>query len=449
MSGGVFPGIHLTRAFDNQPQHATIAETTNRQQFQQAGHPAKQKMSQKSLILYLILWACVAAISSCKPPEEPPRSLDPDGLKVGAAVVDITPDETVGMDLAGYGHRSSTGVHDPITARCLVIDDGNTEIALIALDFSNLAYSAFKKAASEVGKASGIPAEHIFVHAIHTHSGPSLEYYGSHPKAYKELLQKITQCVISAKNGKEQATAAIGKGTAVVDTINRDYPDRKVENDVNVIEFRDSEKEMIAVLVNFACHPVVLGPDNLLMSADYVHFLRESLEETLGGTAIFFSGSLGDINPQPVNRPYIMDRTGGTFEMARDLGNGIADGVRGALQNPEPLPIEIKIAGKELKLREGKTKIAILALGDVWIVTIPGEPFSTFQQELESALPVSSLATKPLYFGLMYDRIGYIMPEDEWEAFIQRRPDEAHDDGGTWAATLESEYRLLADEMLK
>jgi hypothetical protein len=34
------------------------------------------------------------------------------------------------------------------------------------------------------------------------------------------------------------------------------------------------------------------------MSSDYVHFLRKRVEETLGGTAIFFSDSLGDINPQ-------------------------------------------------------------------------------------------------------------------------------------------------------
>lgn len=402
-------------------------------------------MRKKTFTIFIILLICLLALSSCRLPGNRPQDLSSNGLKVGVATVDITPKETVGVDLSGYGHRASTGVHDPITARCLVVDNGNTEIALISLDFSNLSYPVIKIAIYGLAKASGISKEHIFIHATHTHSGPSLEYYRDHLKELVGLLQKVTQCVTSAKERKKDATAAIARGKAFVNTINREYPNREVENIVNAIEFRDSEKELISILVNFACHPVVLGSDNLMMSSDYVHFLRKHLEETLGGTTIFFSGSLGDINPQPIEGNYIADRTGGTFEMAQNLGEGIADGVFLALQDSEPLQLDIKIASKEINLHHTLTKISILSLGDVWIITIPGEPVSAFQQRLENSLP----ATTHLYFGLTHDRIGYIMPENEWKSFILKRPDEAHNGGEDWAEILENEYLLLAEEFLK
>jgi hypothetical protein len=76
---------------------------------------------------------------------------------------------------------------------------------------------------------------------------------------------------------------------------------------------------------------------------------------------------------------------------------------------------------------------------------IPGEPVSAFQQRLESALP----GVPQVYFGLSHDRIGYIMPEDEWGRFVLRRPGEAHEGGNSWAQMLEKEYLSLANEILE
>ena len=70
-----------------------------------------------------------------------------ESLKVGASVIDITPLQHLNVELSGYRARvsRSKGVHDPITCRCLVIDDSNVEMAIITLDFSNLPYKFFVK----------------------------------------------------------------------------------------------------------------------------------------------------------------------------------------------------------------------------------------------------------------------------------------------------------------
>jgi len=46
----------------------------------------------------------------------------------------------------------------------------------------------------------------------------------------------------------------------------------------------------LAVLVNYACHPVVFGPDNPNYSADYPSEMRNVFEEGLGGKAIRADG---------------------------------------------------------------------------------------------------------------------------------------------------------------
>src|SRR5690606_35091484 len=50
-------------------------------------------------------------------------------------------------------------------------------------------------------------------------------------------------------------------------------------------------------LVGYACHPVVLGPDNLLVTRDYPGFLVDALEASLPGTdAVFLGGCSGQVN---------------------------------------------------------------------------------------------------------------------------------------------------------
>jgi len=84
----------------------------------------------------------------------------------------------------------------------------------------------------------------------------------------------------------------------------------------------------LAVLVNYACHAVVLGADNLLVSADYPGYAMRTLERVLGDgvTALFANGCCGNINP----------KWRGSFEVAERLGNILAGEVLKVLQEIEP-----------------------------------------------------------------------------------------------------------------
>jgi len=55
-------------------------------------------------------------------------------LKAGASIVDISPKK--GIELAGYPHylRHNTGIHDPLYASCIFLDDGITKLAIVCMD---------------------------------------------------------------------------------------------------------------------------------------------------------------------------------------------------------------------------------------------------------------------------------------------------------------------------
>ena len=74
-------------------------------------------------------------------------------------------------------------------------------------------------------------------------------------------------------------------------------------------------------MVNFACHGTVLGPDNRLVSADWIGAMRARVEETLGDTTMFLQGATGDLNPDHEWG------TGDPWEAVRSLGERVADRV--------------------------------------------------------------------------------------------------------------------------
>src|SRR5712691_4614065 len=98
-----------------------------------------------------------------------------EGLRAGAAKVDITP--PIGFPMWGYGARHdapSLGVLDPLRARALVLAAGPERIALVSLDLGRAPTRQTTAAIrARVKAAAGV--EHVFLVASHTHHGPVLE----------------------------------------------------------------------------------------------------------------------------------------------------------------------------------------------------------------------------------------------------------------------------------
>src|SRR5262249_47218771 len=99
-------------------------------------------------------------------------------------------------------------------------------------------------------------------------------------------------------------------------------PSGPVDPTVGVIRLDRRDGSPLAILVNYACHPVVLGPDNLSYSADYPSTMRDTIEEGFNRSsmAFFLQGASGDINPYFDKTPLMQDAVVRMQETGRRLG---------------------------------------------------------------------------------------------------------------------------------
>ena len=128
-------------------------------------------------------------------------------LKIGLGETVITPEEPVRM--RGFARsQMSTGVHDHLHARSLLIEDphGSTTI-LQSISLCGLTEEYAHAMRAGVTEQTGILGERIFISCTHTHAGPNVG--GSHDTfnkeevaasianpAYRQFL--VDQCIASA-----------------------------------------------------------------------------------------------------------------------------------------------------------------------------------------------------------------------------------------------------------
>ncbi len=238
---------------------------------------------------------------------------------VGTYSVDITPVPPV--DLNGYILRfgRAQGIHDRLLANILYIEHKNQKVLLISLDILTISTDLADRLRDQISGELKIPREAILIAAIHTHSavgGPYLRNVGKESPQWREEFEEkiLSGSRIATESLKEAEFFAYQTFSAV--GINRRKETRGIDPHAPFVVIKAGE-EIIAALINYNCHPVCLTEDNLQISADYVHYLREYLYAKFGQKfpVLFFNGGSGDIDP----------KRRGSFEAARFTGEKLGE----------------------------------------------------------------------------------------------------------------------------
>src|SRR5438046_9895880 len=95
-------------------------------------------------------------------------------FRAGAYAMDVTPTKYPISINGGMQDRQAKGAHDPLHARCLVLDDGATRIALVVVDSCMIPRDVADAAKLKAQKLTGIPPERMLISATHTHTAPTL-----------------------------------------------------------------------------------------------------------------------------------------------------------------------------------------------------------------------------------------------------------------------------------
>jgi neutral ceramidase len=262
--------------------------------------------------------------------------LDAGQLRGGAAALDITPLRLPVSMTGGFQDRLAMRVHDRLHARCVVLGDGKTRIAIVICDSCLITRDIYDESKDAASKATGIPANRILTAATHTHSAPTavpLAQCNADPEYVKHLTRQITQAIVTADARVQPVQVGWGVAQVPEEVGNRRWfvkpqalqanpfnepgdqvrtnPPRgtgllikaagPVDPDVTFLSVRSAKGQPVSLLANYGLHYVGGIPPGQL-SADYFgEFARQiagrfKADDDSGFVGIMSNGASGDVN---------------------------------------------------------------------------------------------------------------------------------------------------------
>ena len=293
----------------------------------------------------------------------------PRQIRVGVATADITP--PLGTHLSGSGmgdHRPAREVLDPLHARAIVFASGDRRVAIVTLDVTIITADYTARIRAAISDATGIPPEAIMVHAIQTHSAPSLGYFMLDPdfplettpeteylrgceRAYADFAaDAAARAAIRAAETLQSVRLGLGRGIVGDQAFNRRgvrrdgaiimpkplgravqplgitelcYLEGPIDPEVGVLCAMGTDDRPLALLLHHTCHPVnVFGhPETYTaVSADWPGAWAAEMQAAMGNEVVpvVVNGCCGNINPW---HPFDPDCTPDHRRMGRVLAD--------------------------------------------------------------------------------------------------------------------------------
>ncbi len=345
-------------------------------------------------------------------------------LLAGTSKIKITPGTPIPM--SGYGGRNEPfrGVHDDLFARVVVFSDGVNKAALITTDLIGISNAIWEETTKRITKETGIKKEYVLLSAVHNHSGPVIKVYDDEDSsaavlAYIEELEgKLIIATREAIKNMVPVSIGAGKGECRMN-VNRRAPDGKGEitlgvnpyapcdHEVGVISVNDRSGNPMAIIMNWPCHGVVLGPKNYLITGDWPGAASRYVEEGSGGKLVapVIIGASGDINP--VYGPHIDFENNNSYAYGKDaigedLGNESlrvakeirlsSSGTITALQRVISLPAKENEDEKKLQPRTKENdslqvRLSAIKIGNIVLTGVSGEVFNQISVKMRNQSP--------------------------------------------------------------
>ncbi len=268
-------------------------------------------------------------------------------LKAAVTQVCITP--PIGVELAGYGprlERFSIDIHDDLMGQALLLDDGATRAAIVVFDSLGFTSPFTEKVRNMVAARIGLAPSHLLLACSHSHTSPPLcptRDWGMPDPPYVDMVARHLAGAVAACAGKLQPVQVrLGVGEHPGLAWNRTGKDL-VDTTLSVLALDTTEGQPLAILVHFACHPVMLGPKSKV-SADYPGALRRYLGSQIPGAVVMFAnGASGDIDP--VSNREIWGKA--TFEQVEAAGIALGRSAERVLQTAH------EIEGAPIRIQQG------------------------------------------------------------------------------------------------
>ncbi len=258
----------------------------------------------------LLVWATITITASAG------------DLRAGAAAVTITP--PMGTPMAGYySERGAQGVHDDLHAKAIVLEQGGTTAALVALDLIAAPRDLVEDTRAAIDRVCRVRGASVMISATHSHTGPVVDTnnrFGGNSvlvKSYRASLPgKIAEAVRLAESRLAPVAVFTARGRETSIAFNRRFHMKDgtvgwnpgkgnpnilkaagtIDPDVPVLYFETADQKPVATYVNYAVHLDNIGAP--IISADMPATLSRCLADFKGPEMItvFTAGCCGDVN---------------------------------------------------------------------------------------------------------------------------------------------------------
>ena len=397
--------------------------------------------------------------------------------------------------IAGMSNaKPAQGVHDDVWSRVMVLDDGNSRIAMISLDAIGFLHGDVIDIRKRIPENLNI--DYTLISSTHTHEsndlvgiwGENMFNSGVNPAMLEYVKEQTVAAIIEATKNLRPAKLVFAEDLSGNDSVlikDTRKPIVKATG-IHLMQVLDAEKNhTLGTFINWSNHPETLWSQNLLISSDFPHYVREAIEngvydgnqrmeEGLGGVAVYFTGVIGGLMaPHPSIS--IEDPFTGTaysepsFEKTKALGDQIALMSLEALRKNGDTVINSNISlraktifapldNNTFKIASGiglikmgmpnyfntRTEVGAIRIGPAMFLSIPGEiypeiVFGGVEAPEGGDFDIQPIETPPIqnfikdqykfYLGLSNDEIGYIIPKSEWDI---EKPYLYNDEGDTY-----------------
>jgi len=345
-----------------------------------------------SLVLCFGWLGLVSGVASHSSAADSPRV-----FRAGATTSNITP--PLGeLIVGGWSPFPAENIHDELHARCLVLDDGSTKLAIVLCDNVGIPTEVFDVAKEKVHAATGIPKAAMLMAATHTHSATTARnackvIRSDELTEYQRFLaSRIADGILRANHQLEPARIGWGKVDEPSEVFNRrwhvkdigllsnpfggvdqvrmnpprgsaalDRPAGPVDPEISFLSVQSVDGQPIALLANYSLH-YVGGVRKGEVSADYFGYFAKYIAEHFGVTdrhppfvGILSNGTSGDVNNINFSQVSGESRRYAPYEKMQEVARKVADRVAEAHRQIEFLdwvPLGAKATELQLQVRK-------------------------------------------------------------------------------------------------
>ena len=385
-------------------------------------------------------------------------------LKAGAAAEVLSADDAMVIG-GGIGPGKAKGQEGELRASALVIEDSRrNRIALIACDVLMIERDVLDRAARRIEEMAKVPFDHVLINATHTHHAPTtvtVHGYEREEAFTRQVEEKIVQAAVKAAARLAPVTflfrlgeeSSVGKNSRLLLRDGTIYwtgpyddamrPTGPFDPELPVLAFRRRDGGLEAALFNHSTHTIGTQKPGV-RSPSFYGLAAQELEKDKGGRFLFFEGASGsthNLDVAPLEATYrIRQAVAGALEAAQPRSVDRVAAIRKEItvkvrhfrededdrrvvayctkryKDPAAARFVIdtfRAMRRRVAPRQGesrKTWIQAIRIGDVAIVGVPAEFFTTLGQEIKRQSPfrytmVFELAND--YIGYVPDRVGY------------------------------------------